>query len=248
VAKASGLGDDFAIGGYHIGGDIQSLVVKGGPALLDFTDITQSAYERKGGLRTGDLAIVSYHDTAAGQAHAALSPLPTADAIATYFRGQVIGNPCASTVAKQVDYNPTRDTAGNLHFAVACTSNAYGLEWGVQLTAGFRTDTAATDGTSWDFGAASNSNGAQAYLQCSAFTGTDVTVKLQDSADNSTFADVTGGGFTQITGSTPLAQRIATATNLQIKRYVRAVTVTSAGFTSVTFAVQITVNTTAVVF
>ena len=34
--------------------------------------------------------------------------------------------------------------------------------------------------------------GVQAYLQVFSFTGTDVTITIQDSADNSSFANITG--------------------------------------------------------
>lgn len=90
-------------------------------------------------------------------------------------------------------------------------------------------------------------HGLQAYLQVFSFAGTDVTVKLQHSHDNSTFADITGGGFTQIT-SGPTVQRIEVAAGTEIRRYVRAVTTTSGGFTSLVFAVAVNVNLTATTF
>lgn len=90
-------------------------------------------------------------------------------------------------------------------------------------------------------------HGLQAYLQAFSFAGTDVTVKLQHSHDNSTFADITGGGFTQIT-SGPTVERIAVAAGTEIRRYVRAVTATTGGFTSLVFAVAVNVNLTATVF
>lgn len=251
MTKVSGLGDDLFAGGWHIGGDIQSLTVNGGPNPLDVTDITQSGHARLGGLRAGSIKVVAYHDnatTGTTSEHLAFAPLPTADVIGTYLRGQVIGNPAACCNARQVDYNPTRGTDGSLTFTVDMESDAYGVEWGTQLTAGARTDTAATNGTSNDFGGASNSFGAQAYLQATALTGTDVTVTLQDSADNVSFANIAGGGFAQITGGLPAAQRIATASNLQIRRYVRAITTTTGGFTSFTFQVTIVINATSVVF
>jgi hypothetical protein len=242
--KTSGLGDDLFVGGYHVGGDIRDVMVNGGPGLLDVTDITQSAHSRLGGLRDGHMALTSYHDPAAGQSHAAFSRLPTADVILTYCRGQVIGNPAACLNAKQINYDPTRANTGELTFKIQADGNAYGLEWGIQLTAGARTDTGATAGTSYDT-LASASFGGQAYLQAVSFVGTDVTVTVQDSADNVTFANVTGMAFTQITGSTPLAQRITIANNATIRRYVKATTTTSAGFTSLVFEVVLVKNQTA---
>jgi hypothetical protein len=83
--------------------------------------------------------------------------------------------------------------------------------------------------------------GAQAYMQVFGFTGTDATVKLQDSADNSTFTDVTGGAFVQITAGNQ-AQRLALTTTATLRRYVRATTITTGGFTSLAFAVMLNRN------
>jgi hypothetical protein len=52
---------------------------------------------------------------------------------------------------------------------------------------------------------------------------------------------VTGGGFTQVTAA-PFSQRIATATNLAVERYLRATTTTSGGFSEMTFAVLVCRN------
>jgi hypothetical protein len=93
-------------------------------------------------------------------------------------------------------------------------------------------------------------HGLQAYLQVFSFAGTNVTVKLQHSHDNGatdSFADISGGGFTQIT-TAPGAQRIAVAAGTEIRRYVRAVTTTAGGFTSLVFAVAANVNLSATVF
>lgn len=93
-------------------------------------------------------------------------------------------------------------------------------------------------------------HGAQAYLQVASFTGTDATVKLQHSHDNGdadAFADITGGGFTQITAG-PGYERIEIAAGTEIKRYVRAVTVTTGGFTSLVFAAAVNVNLTETTF
>lgn len=247
MAKTSGLGDNFYIGGYDLSGDVGSLgTIGGGNKPLVVTGINKSAFERIGGQREGTMAFSAFFNTALGHAHPVLAALPTADTIATYCQGTLLGNPCASINAKQIDYDGNRTQAGDFTFAVTLQSNGYGLEWGRQLTAGLRTDTAATNGTAIDT-TASASFGAQAYLQVNAFAGTDVTVKIQDSADNSSFADVTGLTFTQITAA-PGVQRLATASGATIRQYVRAVTVTSAGFTSLTFAVQLTKNEVAVTF
>jgi len=245
MSKQSGLGQQFLCGGYLIGGDVQAINnCHGGPQLIDSTDITQFGHARLGALRDGGMDLTSYFDPAPGMAHAAFSPLPRGDVIMTWLLGQAIGNPCACLNAKQIGYDPTRGNDGSLTEKVEGQGNSYGLEWGVQLTPGARTDTAATNGTSWDTGG-SLSFGGQAYLQAVAFAGTDVTVQIEDSADNTTFALVTGLAFSQITGGTPLAQRISVSNVSTIRRYVRAITVTTGGFTSLQFAVALMKNNVA---
>ncbi|NUT23277.1 MAG: hypothetical protein HOV77_29255 [Hamadaea sp.] len=243
MTKQSGLGDGLHIAGYNASGDIQQLGrIGGGPALLNFTGIDKSGYERKGGLRDGAFEMTTFFnsDTVTPATHEKLSALPRTDVLMTYCRGTALGDPAASLVAKQAGYDPQRGDDGMLTFGVSAQANGYGTEWGRQLTAGVRTDAAATNGTGIDT-TASASFGGQAYLQVFAFTGTDATVKIQDSADNVTFADVAGFAFTQITAG-PTAERIALGNTATIRRYVRAASVTTGGFSSLSFAVNVIKN------
>lgn len=243
MAKQSGLGDNFYVGGYDLSGDTASLdEVGGGPAVIDVTGINKSAYERIGGLRDGRIEWTSHFNDGAGTdgTHNRLATLPYTDRQLMYFRGTALGGPAACLVAKQLNYDITRDADGKLTAKIRAEANGYGIEWGTSLTAGIRTDTAATNGTSIDT-LASAAFGGQAYLQVFEFTGTDVTIKIQDSADNAAFADVAGFAFTQVT-SDPFVERIALANTATIRRYVRAVTVTTGGVTSVQFAVVMVKN------
>lgn len=240
MAKQSGLGDNFYVHGYDVSGDLGSVSVSGGPAALTVTGIDKGAYERIGGLRTGAMSWQAWFNPANDRAHDRFSTLPTSDVHCTYFRGTTLGNPAACQVSKQINYDGSRGDDGSFTFSVEAQCNGFGVEWGRSLTAGVRTDTGATNGSSIDT-AASASFGAQAYLQVFAMTGTDATVKIQDSADNSSFADVTGLTFTQLTAGRT-AERLATANNATIRRYLRAVTVTTAGFSSLAFAVVVVKN------
>jgi hypothetical protein len=241
MAKSSGLGDNLYVGGYNLSGDIGSLSkISGGTKPIEVTAIDKSAMERIGGERDGGLSWSAYFNTAVGQAHPVLSALPMADEVVTYCRGTSLGDPAACTVAKQLNYDGNRTASGEFTFAVDAEANGYGLGWGRQLTAGLRTDTAATAGASIDTTAAL-SFGAQAYLQVTAFAGTDVTIKIQDSADNVTFADVAGLAFTAVTAA-PFTQRIAIANTATVRQYLRATTVTTGGFTNCVFSVVIVKN------
>lgn len=248
MAKQSGLGDRLFVSGYDLSGDINSLGrIGGGPAPLDFTAINASAMERKGGLRDGAIEFTAFFNPSAAQAHPVLSALPTTDVILTYCRGTTLGDPAAALVAKQIGYDGNRGNDGSYTFSVQAQANGFGLQWGKQGTAGIRTDTAATNGSSVDFGTGSTSFGLQAFLHVFAFTGTSVTVKIQESSDDGAgdaFADVTGGAFTAATGIT--SQRIATSTTQTVERYLRVVT--SGTFSNAQFAVAIMRPDVATVF
>lgn len=234
MTKQSGLGDHLFVDGFDLSGDIGSLSkIGGGPAVLEVTAIDKSAPERLGGLRTGEVSFLSWFDVQTAQAHAVLKQIPTIDTQVSYFRGYGIGSPAASQVSKQVGYDPTRGADGSLSMAVSAQSNGYGIEWGKQLTNGKRTDTTATNGASLDT-AASLSFGGQFYLHLFAFTGTSVTVKIQDSADDSNWLDVASATFGAL--SAVGAARIALSATATIRRYVRVVT--TGTFSNAVFAVN----------
>jgi len=239
MAKQSGLGGRFYLGGSDLSGDIQSASISGGPAVLDVTDITQSAHSRLGGLRDGKIGVVSYWDPTV--AHPVLSALPTSDVIATYCVGAAVGQPAASVTALQINYDGTRGADGSYTFAVEAQADGFGLEWGQLLTAGMRTDgsaTAAAAGNSFDTGG-SLSFGAQAYLHVSAFTGTSVTASVWDSADNITFAAVSSFAFTAVSAA-PAAQRVAVINTATIRRYVAVAT--AGTFSNAVFSVVLVKN------
>lgn len=251
ATKVTGLGDNFYIAGYDVSGATSALSkVSGGPALLDYTDITQSAHARLGGVRTGEMAFTTFLDTAAGDsAHALYSALPTTDVIASYFRGTTVGNPSACMTAKQLNYDFTRQNDGMLTANVDLQSNGFGLEWGTMLTAGKRTDTAATAGSAFDLNSVYTglfplSFGAQAYLHVFSFSGTDVTIKIQHATTSGgSYSDLIA--FTQVTGATPLAQRASVSNTTLVNEFLKVTTVTTGGFSSVVFAVTIVPNLTA---
>lgn len=243
MAKQTGLGDQLFIGGRDIGGDVSAIGSLATPReTLPATGITKSAMERLLGKRDGNAEFTAYFNDATDQAHEALKGLPRTDVHLMYLRGTTLGNESVGMVGKQLNYDPTRGDDGALTFGVNVQANAFGLDWLKQLTAGKRTDTTATNGTGVDFGTGSKSFGFQAYLQVFSFTGTSVTIKLQESSDNGAgdaWADVTGGAFTTVTGRT--AERIqSTSDTLTVERYLRVVT--TGTFSSVVFAVGVNRN------
>lgn len=246
MAKQSGLGDLFLISGVDISGDIAAIDELGGglAAVDEVSGIDVSGKERIGLGRDGRMNITTFFNPA--RAHLTLNDLPTTDVIAVYGRGRSIGSPGACINGKQATYDGSREASGAYRLPTQILANSYGLEWGRQLTAGLRTDTTATNGASLDQTTVSTLFGWQAYLQVTAFSGTNVTVVIEDSADDVSFAALSGASFTAVS-SAPAWQRLESASRTAtVRRYVRAVT--TGTFTSATFAVVFVRNDTSVVF
>lgn len=228
MAKRSGLGMRFFVDGINLSGDIGAINrIAGGPAAMDVTGIDKEAPERIGGVRDGGIEASAWFNPATGQAHETFAALPTGDRLVSALVGTAIGDPGASVLAKQINYDGSRANDGALSYGVQDLANGFGLEWGELHTAALRTDTAATNGAGVDAipDAAATAFGVQAYLHVAAFTGTSAVVKLQESSDNGAgdaFADVSGGAFVAVT-TAPQAQRIGTGTQA-IERYLRVVT------------------------
>ncbi|NUO43730.1 MAG: hypothetical protein HOV82_17040 [Streptomyces sp.] len=260
MTKRSGLGQAFYLGGYNLSGDTGAGNEIGGglTGTQDVTGIDKSAFERKGLLRDGRLSWTCFFNpekatdipgTTTDHAHAVLSTRPTTDRNLMWRAGPAsLGGAAACMVGKQIDYNPTRGADGSLTISVSAQANGYGLEWCDLLTAGVRTDTAATNGASLDLGTGSTAFGLQAYLHVLAFTGTSATIKLQESSDNGAgdaWADVTGGAFTAVTAG-PTAERIQTGRTQTVERYLRVAT--SGTFSNLEFVVAVARNDVSTVF
>lgn len=200
----TGLGDALYVGdnttylnSFDLSGDIGSLSkVTTSLKPLEVTGINKSGIERLPGQRDGEIAFSAWFNPGVNQEHATFKLRPTNDVQVGYFRGTVLGNSGAAMLAKQITYNPKRGTDGSLTFDVQAQANAFGLEWGRQLTAGVRTDSAATTGTGVQSATAGSTGfGFQAYLWVFGVTGTSATFVLQDSPDNVTYSTLTGGSF-----------------------------------------------------
>jgi hypothetical protein len=137
-----------------------------------------------------------------------------------------ISSPVADVVTVTADFNASSDGEANMTYSIA---------QGVQLTTG----ASIAYGSLGDLGSADNtaatSNGGVANLHVTANTVDDaVTIKVQDSADDSTFADLvtfTNVGATSVTTE----QKYVTGS---VARYLRVTASTAAATTgSITFHV-----------
>jgi len=238
MTKGNGLGANLYVQGYDLSNDVGQIdALENGRDLLEMTGLDKSAHERLQGLQTGRIAFTGFFNDAALQEHVALKLIPTTDVIGTVFKTAALAAVAASLTGKRTSYPVTRAADGAMGTGTEILSNADQLNYGLALTAGKRTDTTGTNGTGVDFGTGSTTFGMVAYLHVFAFTGTSITVTIQESSDNGgtdPFAAVTGGAFTAATGIT--AQRIETSLTQTVERYLRAVS--SGTFNPCTFAVM----------
>jgi len=250
VTKQSGLGQNFYLDGVDLSGDTGSASRIGGglATVLPVPGINDLAQSRIGGGRDGGITWQSWFNPAAGQAHPTISTLPTGDRLATWVHRPVLGVAAACVVAKQINYDGQREANANFPFTIETQGNAFGLEWTEQLTAGYDTLTGAAAGSGLDYGAsiATTAFGLQAYLQAFTFAGTSATVAVQHSDDNGAgdaYANVTGAVFTAVSAA-PGSQRIQTARNASVKRWLRInVTGTFSDLTLGVFVVKNLMNT-----
>lgn len=222
MAKSSGIAGGFYVGGYDLSGDVGSIDNVGGPrGTMDVTGIGQSGMDRLLLPGNGVISFKSFFNDAALAEHVILKSLPTTDTHVVYAKGQAIGDACAMLVAKQINYDPTRNQDGSLEFAIEATSTGgVALEWGVMLSAADDTHASAGSSDSLDNGA-SSSAGAAAYLQILDINSGAPTVKIEDSTNDSSWSDLIT--FTAVSdGAEPTFERKTVSGT--VNRYLRVTT------------------------
>ena len=221
MAKINGLNSRLLLDGISIGGDTASLDDVSTPtAVFDSTGIDKSAFERIAGLSDGAMSLTT-HINDDGVTLAKVNALPSTDVIATALLPNGIGNIASSIVAKQVSYGWNRGSDGALAGPVSLQgANGHPLVWGRQMTTGIQTVTGAADTASID-NAVATDNG-YLIVQVSAFTGTNLTVTLEQSSDDGAgdaFAALSPSATVQFTG---VGAAFIPITATSIERYVQA--------------------------
>lgn len=227
MAKQSALGANLYLGVYDLTGDVGAVTNISSPrAVIDVTGLDKQAPERLLGRRDGSINFAGFWNTAASQIVAALSAMPTSDvlAMATVPAGSAfaVGDIGCALNGKQLMFDQARGNDGSLGITTHIQANGSGLEWGRLLTAGKASvATGTVNQTGIDHGASTAFGGA-AYLHVFSIASGTMGVKLQDSADNVTYNDLTGGAFTNV--AAPTAERIVLGAAATVNRYVRLVT------------------------
>ena len=136
-----------------------------------------------------------------------------------------ISSPVADIVTVTADFNASTDGTANL---------SYAIQTGVQLTAGGSVAFGSLGDLAGVNNSASTANGGMANLHVTANTLDDaVTIKVQDSADDATYADLIT--FSSVSaGAETSEQKAVTGT---VAQYLRATASSSATSGAITFHV-----------
>ena len=222
---------------------VKVTVIGGTGTNVSINGVLQGTFDGTYGVPIGGTIALTYTGAptwnwfALGTVQDAISGMPLTDQIVSYLQGTTLGNISACMVSKESSYSPTRDNTGGLTLKADWVSNAFGLEWGKQITAGLRTDNGPVTGAFFDLGAAS-AFGCQAYLQLIELVGTNIDVTI-------THATTSGGAYSTLVdfGSLttyPNAVRIAVSNTTTVNEFLKVV---SAGtFTQAIFAVTFMQN------
>lgn len=210
MAKQSGLNVRLYVMGNDLSGDANAVDSMGyTQALLETTPLNAAAATRITGLADGGVTVNGYFDNAANKIHATFTSnsgkLPTADQVVLIPLNSGVGDPAIGISAKESDYTVNRSPGSAITVSSTFTGNGMGGEFGAMLTAHDDTHSSASNGTAVD-NTASSASGGSGYLQIMSLASGSVTVKIQHSANNSTWADLitfTAAG----TSDVPKAQR-----------------------------------------
>jgi len=218
MAKQTGIPSKLWIDALDASGDIGVVnAINSSRAQLDVTSIQSDYMERLPGIGDASLSFSAFFNTAG--AHAQLRAMATANKIVTVSLGTAIGAAASTMIGPEVTYNTTRGQDGSLvSQAEFVSNNGQGNEWGFL---GANQSFAAAGSAATLDGAAATTTGAAAVLHLTSIGSGTATFKVQDSADDSSYADVTGLAFTAASAGT--AQRVETAAGATLRRYTKVV-------------------------
>jgi hypothetical protein len=235
MAKQSGLGHNFFIGGYDLSGDVSAIDNWSTPVeSVDVTSISKSAFERLQGRVDLDASFSTFFNDAAGQQHLALRNYATTDRNVSWTFGSTVGDVACGAVAKQVDYPLTRGADGTLTATIPISGNGVISEWGNLLSAGKITHSGATTVASKD-DSSSSAAGASAIIQSMSLSSGTATVKIQHSANDSSWSDLIT--FTNVAAASDSGRTSERKTvSGTVNRYLRIVT--SGTFSNLVFVIH----------
>jgi hypothetical protein len=225
------------VNGFDLSAYLNSAEISAEISTHDSTVFGQNSQSHQTGITSGGLQLGGFFErTDSSGSHAVLSAALGAAAArvaACAPEGFTAGYPCVLIGANETKYDDSVKIESLVSVAAYLKATGGVDANGVSLRA-LAAATATANDASVD-NAASSSNGGVGHLHVTAASGTTptITVKIQHSANNSTWADLVT--FTQASAAT--GERIVVAAGTTVNRYLRAIYTIGGTDPSFTFTV-----------
>lgn len=227
-------------GGYDISGYLKSVSTDGGREVNDTSTLGATSRTFYGGLGMATVNSEGLFDgDSVGPPEAIdyilYNALGTESGVLYFPTGSTLGNPALGLHGVQGAYAITSPVEDMVAISLSIASN-HGYERGISLQSHTSAVTTSGNGSSYDSGIVGGTAlGGTGFLQVIAHSGTTptITVKIQDSANDSTWADLVT--FTQV-GDTIATERIELGATDQVDRYLRVLYTIAGSSPSYTFA------------
>ena len=189
------------------------------------------------GLKDGTVSASGMFDGAANAVDEVLAGTVGSDTLAPVtvgYEGLALGKRVSLLMAKTTSYEVSSPVGDVVSVSYDAQSDG-GIDQGVSLAA-LASVSATTTGSSHD-NSASSANGGVAQLHVTANTwSANTTLKVQHSADNSTWADL--ATFTVVATTVKTSERVIVTSGTTVNRYLRAVATLSAGTGAITYQIS----------
>ncbi len=186
----------------------------------DTTTLGDAAHEKSAGLRDGSATLQGILDVTMDALVATWLGSADGEAFTVGVGGAALADPCRTGKIRHVSYGLSNPVGGMVAVTARVEGHG-GIDPGAIIHAN-EAETATAGETGVDSGiVGGTANGGVAVIHCFTVSGTNPTLtsKLQHCADNATWADLTGGGFTQLTAAG--SERILIPADTAVARYVR---------------------------
>jgi len=224
-------------GAYNLSSFLNDASASADVEVAETTAFGSSAKTYIVGLKDGTVSASGMFDGAASATDEVLSASIGSDTLAPVtigYDGTTLGNRVTILKAKTTSYEVSTPVGDVVAVSYSAQADG-GLDQGVSLAA-LTSVSATTTGSSHD-NSASSANGGVAQLHVTANSrSANATIKVQHSADNSTFADL--ATFTVVATTVTTSERVIVASGTTVNRYLRAVNTLASGTGSITYQVS----------
>lgn len=189
------------------------------------------------GLKDGTVSASGMFDGAANAVDEVLAATVGSDTLAPVtvgYEGLALGKRVSLLMAKTTSYEVSSPVGDVVSVSYDAQSDG-GIDQGESL-ATLASVSSTTTGSS-DDNSASSANGGVAQLHVTANTrSANTTLKVQHSADNSTWADL--ATFAVVATTVKTSERVIVASGTTVNRYLRAVATLSSGTGAITYQIS----------